>query len=61
MLEENQKLNKNIFEKDVEQAPIREGYGEGLLEAGQENPNVVALCCDLTESTHMHKFKNAFP
>lgn len=54
-------LNPKIFDKDVEQAPIRKGYGEGLLQAGEEDHNVVALCADLTESTQMHLFKNRFP
>ena len=54
-------LNPKIFDKDVEQAPIRKGYGEGLLQAGEEDHQVVALCADLTESTQMHLFKNKFP
>ncbi len=41
--------------------PIRHGFGEGLLKAGQINPNIYALCADLTESTQMYLFKNAFP
>jgi transketolase len=41
--------------------PIRKGFGRGLLEAGQKNPNVVAACADLTESTQMHLFAEAFP
>ena len=28
----------------------RSGFGEGLRELGAENPNVVALCADLTGS-----------
>lgn len=39
----------------------RAGFGEGLLEAGKENPNVVALCADLTESLKMDAFARAFP
>ncbi len=54
-------LNKKLFDKDVEQVPIRKGFGEGLLIAGEENKNIVALCADLTESTQMHFFKNKFP
>ncbi len=54
-------LNKKIFSDDVEQQPIRKGYGQGLLEAGERNKNVVALCADLTESTHTHLFRNRFP
>lgn len=37
------------------------GYGDGLLEAGKRDERVVALCCDLTESTQTHKFAEAFP
>ncbi|MDQ3014361.1 MAG: transketolase family protein [bacterium] len=55
------KLNPKIFENDVEQVPIRKGFGEGLVKAGEENPNVVGLCADLTESTQMHLFKAKFP
>lgn len=41
--------------------PIRKGFGRGLLEAAQKNENVVAACADLTESTQMHLFAQAFP
>lgn len=41
--------------------PIRAGFGRGLLAAGQLDPKVVALCADLTESTQMHLFRDAFP
>ena len=54
-------LNPKIFDNDVEQAPIRKGFGEGLLQAGEEDHNVVALCADLTESTMMHLFAKRFP
>ncbi len=39
----------------------RKGFGRGLLEAGKRNENVVAACADLTESTQMSLFKDAFP
>lgn len=41
--------------------PIRKGYGRGLLEAGKRWNNIVAACADLTESTQMHLFAEAFP
>jgi transketolase len=41
--------------------PIRKGFGRGLLEAGKRWENVVALCADLTESTQMFMFAEAFP
>ncbi len=55
------KLNSKLFEKDVEQQPTRQGYGEGLVAAGEEDENVVVLCADLTESTRSNLFKEAFP
>lgn len=61
MLNPDLKLNKKIFDKDVEQVPIRKGFGQGLLEAGESNPQVVGLCADLTESTQMHLFRDKFP
>ena len=54
-------LNPKIFDKDVEMVPIRKGFGEGLLAAGEADPRVVGLCADLTESTQMHFFRNKFP
>ncbi len=61
MLNPNLKLNPKIFNPDVEQAPIRKGFGEGLVKAGEIDENVVALCADLTESTQMIFFKEKFP
>jgi transketolase len=54
-------LNPKIFDKDVEKVPIRKGFGEGLVLAGEANSQVVGLCADLTESTQMHLFKEKFP
>jgi len=39
----------------------RSGFGEGLLEAGRRNPNVVALCADLIGSLKMDAFVKEFP
>ncbi|MBI2024743.1 MAG: transketolase family protein [Candidatus Harrisonbacteria bacterium] len=55
------KLNPKIFEKDVEMKAIRDGYGDGLLIAGEANPDIVVLCADLTESTRSQKFAEKFP
>jgi len=38
----------------------RSGFGEGLLQAGKQNGNVVALCADLTGSLKMNAFQDAF-
>ncbi|MFA7286420.1 MAG: transketolase C-terminal domain-containing protein [Patescibacteria group bacterium] len=55
-------LLDKIFEvKDVVQKATREGYGQGLLEAGRKDERIVALCADLTESTQTIHFAEAFP
>ncbi|MCA9358537.1 transketolase family protein, partial [Candidatus Kaiserbacteria bacterium] len=54
-------LQPNLASGDVEKVPTRHGYGDGLLEAGKRDERIVALCCDLTESTQTHKFANEFP
>lgn len=55
------KLNSKLFEEDIEMIPTRDGFGEGLVLAADENPNIVALCADLTESTRMEAFKKKYP
>ncbi|MBQ9254798.1 MAG: transketolase family protein [Bacteroidales bacterium] len=47
---------KILGEKDT-----RSGFGEGLVLAARENPNVVALCADLTPSVRMDLFQKEFP
>ena len=61
MLNKKLHLNEDMFSPDCEQKALREGFGEGLLEAGEENENVVGICADLTGSTKMDKFAKAFP
>lgn len=61
MLNPSQKLNTKLFDKKVEQVPIRQGFGEGLVIAGEKNKNIVGLCSDLTESTKMSLFRDKFP
>ncbi|MFN8394125.1 MAG: transketolase family protein [Bacteroidia bacterium] len=39
----------------------RSGFGQGLLELGRSNPDVVALCADLTGSLKMDAFEAEFP
>lgn len=54
-------LNPLVYNKEVEVEPIRAGFGRGLKSAGEADERVVALCADLTESTQMHLFREAFP
>ncbi len=55
------KLIDNLFAEDIKLVPIRNGYGEGLLILAKENPKVIGLCCDLTESTRMLEFAKQYP
>lgn len=61
MINPDLKLNTKIFDKDIEQVPIRKGFGLGLVTAGENDPQVVGLCADLTDSTQMNLFKDKFP
>lgn len=54
------KLREDLFEAK-EQKPSRDGFGKGLVEAAEQDPRIVALCADLTESTRMEEFKGKFP
>lgn len=49
------------LDKPKLEEPIRKGFGRGLAEAGRRDERVVAACADLTESTQMSLFKEAFP
>lgn len=51
----------DITAKDLPGEPIRKGFGRGLKKAGELDENVVACCADLTDSTQMSLFKEAFP
>lgn len=56
------KLVENFFDlKSIEQKPTRDGYGLGLVEAADDNPDVVALCADLVESTRTEAFAKKYP
>lgn len=45
----------------TEKKDTRSGFGAGLLELGRTNPDVVALCADLTGSLKMDAFAKEFP
>ncbi len=45
----------------TDQNDTRSGFGAGLSELGKTNPEVVALCADLTGSLKMDAFQKEFP
>ena len=51
-------LNEYTFTEKID---TRSGFGVGLAELGDSNPDVVALCADLTGSLKMNAFKDAHP
>ena len=44
-----------------EKKDTRSGFGAGLVEAGKDNTEVVALCADLTGSLKMDAFQKEYP
>src|SRR3989344_5513264 len=54
-------LVSNLLSKDIKRVDTRNGYGRGLVKAGEKNKGVVVLCADLTESTRSLWFKEKFP
>ncbi len=55
-------LVKNLINtKKIEAKPTRQGYGEGLVEAGKKDSNIVVLCADITDSTKTSLFRDAYP
>jgi len=52
-------MSKNL--KNLKMVPTRNGYGEGLVELGKKNKNVVVLCADISDSTRSGMFRDTYP
>ncbi len=61
MLNKDAHLSAKVFADDIEKAPTRDGFGQGAVEAGKADQNVVVLCADLAESTRAEWFQKEFP
>lgn len=61
MINPRARLSKKIFKTDIEQVPTRDGYGKGLVWLGDNDPNIVVLTGDLSESTRSNWFAEKFP
>src|SRR3989344_245803 len=62
MINVNAKLVEHLFDKEkIVKKATRDGYGSGLVAAGEKDARVVVLCADLTESTKSLGFKEKFP
>lgn len=54
-------LVEDITSKDLQQEPMKKGYGRGLVEAGRRDENVVAASSDVSGSTGSDGFEKEFP
>ncbi len=54
-------LSDDVGHDGIAEEPIRKGFGRGLKKAGEQDDRIVALCADLTDSTQMSAFRDAFP
>lgn len=54
-------LADDIFSGNTRSDSTRAGFGRGLVQAGENNVNVVALTADLAESVQFHHFAERFP
>lgn len=61
MINKKQFLSDKLFKKDIEVKLMRDGFGHGLLEAGEKDERIVALTADLKESTKVNYFADKFP
>ncbi|MDO8495962.1 MAG: transketolase C-terminal domain-containing protein [bacterium] len=62
MLNKDAHLVDNLLDTpNIQMVPTRDGFGKGLVEAGEKDQRVVALCADLSESTRFHWFQQKFP
>lgn len=54
-------LIADVRAADIKKEPTRDGFGRGLVTAGRQNEQVVVICADLTDSTKISMFAEAFP
>ncbi len=55
-------LVRSLFDTaSLSHAPTRDGFGTGLVKAGEKDERITVLCADLSESTRTLPFKEAHP
>lgn len=54
-------LAEKLFKKDIEYRLMRDGFGEGLKIAGEEDEKIIVLTADLKDSTKVNLFADTFP
>lgn len=61
MIVKEQKLSNKIFTKDIETKSTRDGYGEGLVLAGDKDERIVVLSADTESSNRNSSFSDKYP
>lgn len=61
MLNPKLKLNQDLLNKGVKIKSCRDGFGDGIVEAADKNPNIVALSADLSNSVKLDSFIKKYP
>ncbi|MBI2618218.1 transketolase family protein [Candidatus Kaiserbacteria bacterium] len=62
MIQKDAKIVEHWFGLEkLESASTRDGFGKGVVEAGEKDERVVVLCADLAESTRALWFQEKFP
>lgn len=54
-------LSPHLFSEKIPTLPTRNGFGDGLVLAAEQDERIMVLCADLTESTRVEAFKKKFP
>ncbi|MFH0737762.1 MAG: transketolase family protein [Candidatus Micrarchaeota archaeon] len=54
-------LVPDIFAPTMTKKAIRDGFGRGLVELAENDPNIWALSADVSESTRTHWFAEKYP
>lgn len=54
-------LSPHLFSEKIPVLPTRNGFGDGLVLAAEQDERIIVLCADLTESTRVEAFKKKFP
>jgi transketolase len=61
MINQDLVLSQQLFSENVEKIPTRDGFGEGIVLAAEEDSRVVVVCADLIRSTKLETFRDKFP
>lgn len=62
MINPNAHLVENISDaSQLEHQPTRDGYGRGVVTAGEKDERIVVITADLVETTRSHWFAEKFP